>query len=499
MPLLDEFRAKYPQYAEVPDGTLAGAIYKKYYADKLPPDEFLNKVFSSPKSQDTPQGSLIGGIAENAAALGTRAALAIPAGLAGIGRSLYGWANGETSDQQNTAGGQMVRDVLSLGYDPKTVQGQAIQAGISAPFEKGGELALKYGGPEGKLAFDVGSQLALAGRLKSAIPEPRLAPRVKPPLPSEAAAALDSQVKNTQLGLIDALKNQAAAHYDTVASKVGLDTRIDLPNAKAYIENRIREVDGNTELLAPAERRLALLVRGEKPEVAPKVTAEPGTPEAIKQRNALTEFNANRKPPPAGDTTYQALDSTRKDVGDMLATAKGEDRLFTKRVYDLLKQDQQVAATQHGAIDSYKAASNLASQYLGLQRGLKKNYGRELDNSILPKIDLAARKLAKGDVSAYQKLIKNIPDNMRGQIDQAVAEGIQQQGTATTTGVLRNLGARHPYLPIVASGLLEHVAASFGVPYGVVTGVGVTSAAMRARKIAKANQKVIANMQNVKK
>lgn len=43
MTVLDDFRQKYPQYKDVPDGKLAAAIRKKYYAD-MPPQDFYRKT-----------------------------------------------------------------------------------------------------------------------------------------------------------------------------------------------------------------------------------------------------------------------------------------------------------------------------------------------------------------------------------------------------------------------------------------------------------------------
>jgi hypothetical protein len=43
MTVLDDFRQKYPQYKDVPDGKLAAAIRKKYYAD-MPPQDFYRKA-----------------------------------------------------------------------------------------------------------------------------------------------------------------------------------------------------------------------------------------------------------------------------------------------------------------------------------------------------------------------------------------------------------------------------------------------------------------------
>jgi hypothetical protein len=43
MTVLDDFRQKYPQYKDIPDGKLAYAIRKKYYAD-MDPTDFYRKA-----------------------------------------------------------------------------------------------------------------------------------------------------------------------------------------------------------------------------------------------------------------------------------------------------------------------------------------------------------------------------------------------------------------------------------------------------------------------
>ena len=41
---LEEIKAKYPAYADIPDQELADKIYQKHYADKLPIEEFYTKI-----------------------------------------------------------------------------------------------------------------------------------------------------------------------------------------------------------------------------------------------------------------------------------------------------------------------------------------------------------------------------------------------------------------------------------------------------------------------
>src|SRR5690606_41980696 len=51
MGMLDDFRAKNPAYANVPDQKLADGLYNKYYADKMDRNAFNEKVgFSSAPS-----------------------------------------------------------------------------------------------------------------------------------------------------------------------------------------------------------------------------------------------------------------------------------------------------------------------------------------------------------------------------------------------------------------------------------------------------------------
>lgn len=61
MTVLDDFRQKYPQYKDVPDGKLAAAIRKKYYADMQPADFYrkagLTSLVGLSEKPDTGLGS----------------------------------------------------------------------------------------------------------------------------------------------------------------------------------------------------------------------------------------------------------------------------------------------------------------------------------------------------------------------------------------------------------------------------------------------------------
>ena len=44
MGALQDFREQYPQYNKLSDDELAGSLYQKFYADKIPEDEFRQRM-----------------------------------------------------------------------------------------------------------------------------------------------------------------------------------------------------------------------------------------------------------------------------------------------------------------------------------------------------------------------------------------------------------------------------------------------------------------------
>lgn len=55
---IDEFRAKYPQYDNVPDGDLANKFYTKYYSTKMPRGDFMQKFLGERASASQGQTSI---------------------------------------------------------------------------------------------------------------------------------------------------------------------------------------------------------------------------------------------------------------------------------------------------------------------------------------------------------------------------------------------------------------------------------------------------------
>ena len=68
MTVLEDFRQKYPQYKDVPDGKLASAIRKKYYADMPAPDFYRKAGLGHLVGLDDTAANGLGSDTENAQA-----------------------------------------------------------------------------------------------------------------------------------------------------------------------------------------------------------------------------------------------------------------------------------------------------------------------------------------------------------------------------------------------------------------------------------------------
>jgi hypothetical protein len=405
------------------------------------------------RSADTQSGSVLGGIAENALALGSRAALTIPAGIAGTARSVYGSMTGETPDQADTAGGQMVRDVLSFGYDPKTDQGKAIQAGIAAPFEQGGAAALKYGGPKGKLAFDLASQLAPVGKVfggkavSAATKADETAALLKTvdknvPLESQINQAsndlvtnlggqsskvqYDAQLKKQQNDQIDAIKTQETPLYDQVRSAVGSSKPVVPSSVIQYLDNRINGPNGtggNLTALSPGERTLKKFVE---------------------ENPAFVSVNGQTQP----IVTYGALDSLRRQFGKKYKSESDFSTADTAQrdaIYAALSNDQMEAAKAAGVDNTLAQAHDLTIQRKALERSHTELYGnQDAFGSAIPKIDAAARGLQTGDMSKYEDFMSHVGDRKQGAI-QVLQALMHPGGAGIGPKVIEVLQGMDPY------------------------------------------------------
>ena len=135
MATLVEFRAKYPQYNEVPDLALANSLHEKFYAD-MPKADFFKSVALSPAALIPDNASMITlpktepsmqdrvmGIIETPAIIAGNVGRAIATPVA----KMFGEAQaGYGTPQGRAAGEQAARTVAGQFYQPRTETGQEI-------------------------------------------------------------------------------------------------------------------------------------------------------------------------------------------------------------------------------------------------------------------------------------------------------------------------------------------------------------------------------------
>lgn len=130
MPTIQEIRAKYPQYEDMPDAALADALHKKFYAD-IPKEDFYKRI----NFNITPEPQM--GVDEDV----------LRSGASGVARGLPNLANtvaaglnvakdrimgDKTSSFQDYARHDPTDVVLGEQYQPKTTAGEYAKAAGSA-------------------------------------------------------------------------------------------------------------------------------------------------------------------------------------------------------------------------------------------------------------------------------------------------------------------------------------------------------------------------------
>lgn len=110
--LIAAYRQKHPQYAEIDDGTLVAAIYKKHYADKMDEQTFLGKVFPRPDIPAAVAAAQAGAVDDMG--VGGRLAAGMGKGAADIGYGL-GQAVGLVSQDDIKAKQQRDAPLMQTG------------------------------------------------------------------------------------------------------------------------------------------------------------------------------------------------------------------------------------------------------------------------------------------------------------------------------------------------------------------------------------------------
>lgn len=124
-----------------------------------------------------------------------------------------------------------------------------------------------------------------------------------------------------------------------------------------------------------------------------------------------------------GNPTYEALDSKRAEIGRAMTKNSGpwvdssERRI--KDIYAKLADDQMgfiESSAGKEVADKQRAANTLFKQMYDGRTQMQEIFGRNLSKDLGPLITTAITQGGKGGVEAINKLLTNIPENMRGTV-----------------------------------------------------------------------------------
>ena len=222
-----------------------------------------------------------------------------------------------------------------------------------------------------------------------------------------------NQSVRTQLDqTVTNLSNQADDAYKALRTQIPSQTRGQADNVLNFVQKRADDLDG-AENLSSLEK----MVRS-------KLTPKPIKDDA---GNVI----GTRAP------TYALIDDVRRDVGAAARQAgpfADADTGLAKQLYRLIDDDQFALAQTAGQGESYRLAKSLVQMRKGFEDDMTSLFGRQLDQSLVSKLESATMSLSKGDADKLAKILTAIPKDMR----QAVTASSLNTafGKATQNGTL---------------------------------------------------------------
>jgi hypothetical protein len=222
-----------------------------------------------------------------------------------------------------------------------------------------------------------------------------------------------NQAVRTQLDqTVTNLSNQADDAYKALRTQIPSQTRGQADNVLNFVQKRADDLDGPENLSS-----LEKMVRS-------KLTPKPIKDDA---GNVI----GTRAP------TYALIDDVRRDVGAAARQAgpfADADTGLAKQLYRLIDDDQFALAQTAGQGESYRLAKSLVQMRKGFEDDMTSLFGRQLDQSLVSKLESATMSLSKGDADKLAKILTAIPKDMR----QAVTASSLNTafGKATQNGTL---------------------------------------------------------------
>jgi hypothetical protein len=185
------------------------------------------------------------------------------------------------------------------------------------------------------------------------------------------------------------LEIQADDLRTQVNDAIDVAGRVDASAIRSYLEDQIRKLGGGTE----------------------------GLKELSKEEKKLWSMVSK------GNPTYEALDKKRAEIGRAMTKGTGAwVDSNAQRINDIYAKlaDDQMGFIESSAgkeiADKQRAANTLFKQMYDGRAQMQEIFGRNLSKDLGPLITTAITQGGKGGVEAINKLLENIPADMRGTV-----------------------------------------------------------------------------------
>jgi hypothetical protein len=202
---------------------------------------------------------------------------------------------------------------------------------------------------------------------------------------------LDQSVRDTFSELIGSLKTQSDALYEMIFSRIADDTPMQAAHSLGVISDEIRKLGGRADQLEKEEK------------------------EILSKLSPVKQPDGSMKLP-----TYYAVDKVRRAIGQAIGGKKSPyadaDRKMLNRLYAALTQDQEAIAESAGLGADLKTAKKLVTSRKALEEKNTDLYGKQIANSIVPKLRGAVLAATKGDASKITQLLDSVPEDMRKKV-----------------------------------------------------------------------------------
>ena len=209
----------------------------------------------------------------------------------------------------------------------------------------------------------------------------------------------DLSIKEDFTGVIESLSKQAGVAYKAVEDVIPESIKVEANSSKQYITSTLETLGDDATQLTPVETKLLSILEN--------------------------------------NPTYTALDRIRKDVGkgfNKQGVYADTESSILKQVYKVLSEDQQGVADAFGVGAEYAAGRKLVSSRKAVEDGSVRLFGRQMNDSIVPKITASATALTKGDVSKFVKLMDSLPEGRRSEAAATMLTDIFTHGARVRGG-----------------------------------------------------------------